>query len=176
MILMLLLSATAPMGATANGHPTCDESTLPGGVIRSLRSHYSTWHILTIKDLVADDAKLWQEAHHSACPGFVSGDFDGTGRTSYAATLLRSTDDKLSQTLILLSPEGNEYRVLILSAAQQVARASVVEKLPAGRYSSVGDTAQIGTKFPVIQYEAIESGSILYYWRAGRFHSLISSE
>ncbi|MFI5176449.1 MAG: hypothetical protein ACHQKY_16440 [Terriglobia bacterium] len=63
----------------------------------------------------------------------------------------------------------------ILSAAQNVAYLSVVHRTPPGNYSGAEGGA-IKIRNDSISYEAIEAGSIAYYFINGRYHALQTSE
>jgi hypothetical protein len=153
-----------------------DSCQLSPAVQRAIQKEFPTWNVVTIDNLNPDDRALWLQEHSNECPGFAVGNFDGRGSPSYAVTLLRHQGEKLWQMLLVVRSENEGYRLHVLSKAQETAHVSVVEKLPPGNYSSIDQSARIRARFPVIQYEAIEAGAIIYYWRNGRYNSLATSE
>lgn len=175
LVLFAILNINAP--ATAHTETKCGLSNLPVAVQRAILGEFNTWDIVTINDLAADDQMLWTKKHPDECPGIAWAEFNGRGTPSYAVTLIRRERGKLWQTLVVAAAgRGGKYNLIVLSKPQETAQVSVVEKLPPGRYSNADQSLDVSTRYPVIQYEVIESGAIIYFWKNGRYKSLIASE
>ncbi len=160
-------------GSCFAASPTC-AAKLPKSVIEVIQKRWPGWTIVDVMDLRSDNQTLWKKAHGTCCPGVVVGHFEGNS-TSYAVTLFRGKKT-LDQVLLVIKPEAQgEPRVFVLSAPQTVAYLSVIHKVPPGTYDDVeGGTVRI--RRDAIEYEAIEAGSVTYYFEGGRFRSLQTSE
>jgi hypothetical protein len=102
----------------------------------------------------------------------VSGRFDGSDVQSYAINLIKNVNGKNMEMLIV--KKAAKWRVL--SEPQETYRISVVRALPPGRYGSLSDGTHVTTRSPVIGYEAIEAGSVIYIWKSGKYIQIMTSE
>jgi hypothetical protein len=154
----------------------CDGTGLPLGVQQVIQQRFPGWGIVTIKDLDPDSQKIWLEAHPKECPGFAVGNLDGSGATSCAVSLWQHRDAARFGMLLILTKEKAAYKLHIVAKAEKVGTLSVVSTLPPGNYSSADGTSHVRANFPVILYEALEVGALIYYWDNGRYNSLLTSE
>lgn len=174
LLFALVLLVIPASQAFANGE--CNGSNLPLGVQHAIQKKFPAWSVVTIDNLDPDSQKLWLEAHSKECPGFVVGNFDGRSVPSYAVSLSRQQGAAQWGMLLVVTKEATGYELHVLARASKVGTISVVSKLPAGSYSGVDEITHIRAAFPVIQYDAIEVGAIIYYWENGRYNSLLVSE
>lgn len=152
---------------------------LPAAVssfIRSDKGNFAGWHIVNLDDLNPEDRAQWKHSNHADCPGYARAHFDGTNVMSYAITLMkRNQDGSQSQTLIVVKDAKNPT-LITLSPPELVARLSIVRSLPSGHYADVEEGGEINTRYPVIVYEALEAGALLYYWDNGHFSSIVMED
>lgn len=149
----------------------------PPSVNLLIKENFVGWRVVKLSDLSLDDQVQWKRANDSACPGYVNADFNGNGEEVYAVTLIkvRPNDRQIYQTLVVISIL-KKPALITLSPPQAVARVSVVKKLPKGRYSDAESGDSVDIQHPGIAYEAIEAGSLLFYWDGTRFSSLVISD
>jgi hypothetical protein len=172
MLPVLLTPANSFAGAEA-----CRVEFLPKTVQTLLHRNFPGWEAVSEADLREDDRRLWSQAYPNRCPGLVKGITDDSGRESYAIYLLQRRDQRMRQTLVVVAPVGeNRYRLHVLVKPQEVAVVSVVRLLPPGEYSDAEGTVRIRTMHAVIVSETIEAGSIIHFWKDGRYHHSAISE
>ena len=152
------------------------ENELPAQAKKTISSKWKHWKVLTVADLPADDQEIWQDSYDEKCPGVAAGRFAPGQTQAYAVTLVRSQNGGLYQTLVLLIGKNQRYQVTTLSQSQRVGKPGIVRKLPAGSYSSAEGETQIEASFDVIAYEAIEAGTMIYYWSDKKYRNLVISE
>jgi hypothetical protein len=132
------------------------------------------WKVVGLNDLRSNDKKTWGALHPSDCPGVVEGHFESSNARTVAITLFRRSP-VLQQTLVVVNHDANRSRLTVLSEPQQVAYLSVISKKSPGEYSGVeGDTVSLVRDS--ISYEAIEAGALLFYFKEGRYLSLLVGE
>lgn len=148
---------------STGANATCSD----GNVEMGLKKAFPGWYIVNVENLRQDDQRLWTKGHPNDCPGIAKGHFQ-PDVTQTALTVFKESDLGLQQMLLVASPNGDGYKWSVLSGPKKVGYLSVVSRLPSGEYS-----ASTGTKVKVfgdsILYEAIEAGSVLYYFRHGRY-------
>jgi hypothetical protein len=172
---LLLLGGMGLRAQTAGRTSSC-ENELPAQAKKAVTSKLKHWKVLTVADLPADDQEVWQDSYEEKCPGIAVGQFAPGQAQAYAVTLIRRRNGGMYQTLALLTEKKGPYQVTTLARAQKVARPSIVRRLPAGNYSSAKGETQIESIFDVIAYEAIEAGTVIYYWSKEKYRSLIVAE
>ena len=90
-------------------------------------------------------------------------------------TVFKGSNDSLQQMLLIANSSNGKYKISVLNGPQKVAYLSVISKLPPGEYPDTdGEKLKVGSES--ILYEAIEAGSILYYFQNGRYKSETISE
>ncbi|MFC4763353.1 hypothetical protein [Dyella koreensis] len=167
-IVLLLCSSMVPLRAST----PC----LPDNVRSKLSIKFPGWHVVELKDLREEDQDLLREHSGSDCPGVAAGNFDGRRQKSYAVTLFKN-EVGLKQMLIVIHPETDESKkaITVLDEPKDVSYLSVVWRVDPGVNSDVN-----GKKFKIsqdsISYEAIEAGSILYYFSKGGYQHIQLTE
>jgi hypothetical protein len=157
--------------SSVSARDTCSNESLMH-VKRLAEKKYAGWRVVALSDLAEDDKKIWMKANPKSCPGLVSGRFDGSDVQSYAINLIKNVNGKNMEMLIV--KKAAKWRVL--SEPQETYRISVVRALPPGRYGSLSDGTHVTTRSPVIGYEAIEAGSVIYIWKSGKYIQIMTSE
>lgn len=141
-----------------------------GTVDESLQKSFPGWRIVSLEDLRLDDQGLWAKAHSDDCPGVASGHFQSRTSQALAVTAFRASDGGLQQMLLVANTNDGKYTLRVLDSPQKVAYLSVVSRVPSGEYS--GSTGKkVKVQGDSILYEAIESGSVLYYFEHGKYRS-----
>jgi hypothetical protein len=140
-----------------------------------LARRYADWKIVDASDLERSDQESWFKRYGTRCPGLVTGHFTrSAGDSEYVALLTKKTRRGVFETAVLFTSSGarQRYSTKTLSKPGLTTTASVLWRLPSGRYTAVDEDATIRAPFDVIIYEKIEAGALLFYWRDGRFHSI----
>jgi hypothetical protein len=141
-----------------------------GQVDENLQKSFPGWRIVSLEDLRLDDQGLWAKAHPGDCPGEASGHFQSKTSQALALMAFRASDGGLQQMLLVASANDGKYSFQVLDGPQKVAYLSVVSRVPPGEYS--GSTGKkINVQSDSILYEAIEAGSVLYYFEHGKYRS-----
>jgi hypothetical protein len=152
----------------------CRIEALPSGARTLLTSSLPGWKIVTVSDLSSDDQKLWSENYEDKCPGIVEGNFSLS--RSFAVSLIRRDSTTLLQTLVLLEPNKNEYKLHTLSQASKAEVPNIVLKFPPGTYKASEQNRSVRTKSDGIAYIKLEAAGTLYYKTANGFSSIEISE
>jgi hypothetical protein len=163
--IMCLITLGLPLSSLAQ------TSCVPPSLHSKLNEQYPGWHIVGILDLRVDDQNIWKARHAGDCPGVTRGKFDSNTKEATAVILFKKRlDGSYIQTLVVADEQDGHYKFSVLSASQDVAYLSVVSIWPPGTYSNVNDE-KFKLKLDSIEYEAIEAGSLLYFYKDGAFHS-----
>lgn len=149
---------------------------LPDNVGSALATRFPGWKLVELQDLREDDQSLLRERPGADCPGVAEGNFERKGEKSYAVTLYRKEGD-LKQILVVYSPKVADAKrnVIILDGPSTVSYLSVIWKIDPGVNSDI-QGKKLKTKLDSIMYEAIESGSVLYYFSAKSYRHIQLSE
>jgi hypothetical protein len=133
---------------------------------------------LTVNDLRKDDQDLWEQSHAGECPGLAAGRYEPTAHENLAVALIRMQRDHREELLAVFTEqaEGQDHGQ-VLSPPSPTVAASVVYEVPPGRYYAFADDSRsIYATQDAIAFETIEAGVIVYYWQAGRYHSIQTSD
>jgi hypothetical protein len=141
-----------------------------GQVGDSLQKAFPGWRIVSLEDLRRDDQGLWAKEHPGDCPGIASGHFQSKTAQAFVLTVFKESDGGLQQMLLIANVTDGQYKISVLNGPQKVAYLSAVSRVPPGEYSaSTGE--KIKVRGDSILYEAIEAGSVLYYFEDGKYKS-----
>ena len=178
---VLMAVGAVGVGLAAPNRPAgpCDRSHLPREVLALIQHHYPGWDIVRLKDLRADDQRLWLRHHGKLCPGIAVGSFERAGYLSYALSLFKRRQTGYDQIFVVASKHGVHYGLRQLGSkgeSAQVPYLSVIYALPPGKYSRPEGEMNVTTHLDSIGLEAIEAASVMYYWRDGRYHVVVTSE
>jgi len=154
----------------------CSIDAVPASVRQLLQENYSTWRVVTIRDLLAEDQRIWRAHYPGKCPGYAAAHLSDADRLSYAFNLIRKTHEAVYQALIVFDPDGDSYKLHVLSRPEAVAALSVMSVHPPGLVTSSVDGRSVRSKFSVITLEVLESGAIVYYWSKDRYRAIQISD
>lgn len=157
----------------------CSATTLPTAAGELVKAKFPLWRAKQISDLGADDQQLWAKAHPKDCPGIASGHFESSDELAYAVLLVPKAKSKGGYKIVVLSSpqSGSGYASKLLDQEQgQGSDGLVISAAAPGRYSDFENTKSAKLKLDSIYVEWIEKAAILYYWSAGRYHKLQTSD
>ena len=179
-ILLLFLAGFCKQAQAAD---ICDPSVLPREIQTKLEKNYPDWQPERIENLYKDDRRFWTEAHPNDCPGIAIGHFESKTELSYGLLLVSKPDRKRPGLRILVFSHpapSTPYVVHSLSKWDTgtfcEGSDQVIATVPAGRYEEVMGPKKVQTDLDSIAYEVMGKGSVLYYWKNGRYHELATSD
>jgi hypothetical protein len=149
---------------------------LPDDVRSTLYARFPGWKLVELQDLREDDQGLLRERSAADCPGVAVGNFELKEKKSYAVTLYKEKGD-LKQILVVYRPTANSGKgeVVVLDGPRRVSYLSVIWKVDPGVISDA-QGKNLMTTLDSIIYEAIESGSVLYYFTGRGYRHIQLSE
>jgi hypothetical protein len=154
----------------------CSIEDAPAGVRQLLQENYSSWRVVTIRDLPAEDQQIWREHYPGKCPGYAAAHLSDAVRLSYAFNLIRKTGEAFYQALIVIDPEEDGYKVHVLQKPMYVGGIAVISIHPPGPITSIESGKSVTAGFSVITFELLESGAIVYYWSKGQYREIQISD
>lgn len=178
-VALFAISAASAQPSMAQTPAACGAVALPAPVNELLKSKFAGWRPERVADLEGDDQKLWLEAHPKECPGIAIGHFESADNLSYAVLLVLTSAQSGGYQIIVFSkqPNADSYAVKVLDREEgKDYFAPVIYKLPPGRYAGFDDSESVLLKLDGVGVEWIEKSSLIYYWRAGRYHTIQTSD
>lgn len=179
-ILFLLAAGTDIQAKAAD---PCDISVLPQEVRTKLEKNYPDWQPEKLENLYEDDRKFWIEAHPNDCPRIAIGHFESKTELSYALLLVSKSDRKRPGLRILVfSRDGSSapYVTHLISkwdvGTFYEGSDQVIATVPAGNCEEAMGPKKVQIDLDGIWYEVMEKGAILYYWKSGHYHELVTSD
>ena len=180
LVLCLLLSGLCVASRAAD---PCDLSVLPQELRTKLTKEYPDWQPERLENLDEEDRGLWIKAHPTDCPGIAVGHFESKAELSYALLLVSKPDRKLPGLRIVVFSRTGTSAPFVSRLISKYdtgtfyeGSAQVITTAPAGRYEQIDSSRKVRIGLEGIQYEVMEKGSILYYWRNGRYQQLTTSD
>ena len=180
---LILSLSLAALCTRSNAADPCDLSVLPQEIRTNLEKNYPDWQPERLEQLYVDDRQFWTEAHLRDCPGIAIGHFESKAELSYAFLLVSKPDRKKPGLRILVfsrtSPSAPYVAHLISkwdTGTFYEGSNQVIARVPPGHYEEAVGPKRIQTELDGISYEVIEKGAILYYWKNGRYHELVTSD
>lgn len=174
---VLFFSASASLAEPVLKDP-CDLSLLPKPVQEILRHKFPTWRIITLSDLTDEEKNYWlKDKGSEKCPGITMGHIETWNYLSYAMILISRESTKPVSKFLIISERRKELFEIVVSYPYF----GFVSTVPPGKYEGAkgADYQQpdfIQLHLEGIVFEGFQKGKILYYWKNGRYHSLIISE
>lgn len=141
----------------------------------SLRRSFPGWQVVMLENLRPDDQGLWAKAHHSDCPGNAKGKIQSSTTETSVLTVFKDSGGGLQQMLLVANMIDGNYKFSVLDGPRTVAYLSVVSIASPGKYSVLAGR-NVEVRRDSIVYEAIEAGSVIYNFDAGRYKSEAVSE
>jgi hypothetical protein len=90
--------------------------------------------------------------------------------------MIRGSDARLRQVLVLLKPSGRNYVAETLAPPGETAVASVIRRVPPGTYSDAEQGRSVRTRFDAVVLEKLEAAGTLFYRTRNGFRRLDISE
>jgi hypothetical protein len=142
-----------------------------------LEKGYASWRYERVSDLPEEYQKMWTTHNPKDCPGFAAGHFINLENLSYAVLLISGSGQSVSSKLLVVNrTKKGTYAATVLTEEKTTQHYEVVSRVPPGAYSDPEGGSSVRLRLDGVLLEALEVGSTLYYWRNGRFHSLVLSE
>jgi hypothetical protein len=174
----------AVSSTTARAVDLCDISSLPKEIQVKLEKNYPDWQPEKLENLDQEDRSLWTKAHPNDCPGIAVGHFESKDELSYALLLVSKPDrNRLGLRIVAYSRSASlapyigrliikwDIGMLLNQDSDQV-----IATAPTRHYEEAIGPKKVDTTLDSILYETMEKGAILYYWKNGRYHELITSD
>ena len=179
----ILLLFVAGFCTQARGADICDPAVLPSEIQTKLEKSYPDWQPERIENLYEDDRQFWIKAHPNDCPGIAIGHFESKTELSYALLLVSKPDRKLPGLRILVFSRPGPSAPYVAHLVSKWDTGTfyegsdqVIATVPAGHYEEAIGPKKVQTDLDGIWYEVMEKGAILYYWKNGRYHELVTSD
>jgi len=174
---------TMAFSVTSRAADPCDASALPQEIQTKLDRNYPDWQPEKLENLDEEDRKLWTNAHPNDCPGIAIGHFESKNELSYALLLVSKPDRKRPglRILVFSRPGPSAPCVVHLIGKWDTGTFyegsdQVIATVSAGHYEEAIGPKRIQTDLDGIWYEVMEKDAILYYWKNGRYHELVTSD
>ncbi len=159
----------------AQGRDTCKGFIVPKPVAHALSHAVPEWEVIDLSQLSEKHQDLWRKRHSQVCPGIAEGKFTPKAMKSFAVLLSKQQDGEPYLQVVLLTPAVRGYDMLQVTPPSGAEGDNVLTTAQPGRYRGV-DGKTVDIRLNGIILEQLESGSVLFYWRNEKFHSLILSE
>jgi hypothetical protein len=175
--LLLILSCTS---SVAESRPaSCDTTVLPHGISDLLNSRFEGWRIRTVEDMEPYDRQLWTKSEADPCPGITSGRFLSSTKQTFAVLLVPAKPDHKGYKIIAFDEadgRGVFTPIIVLEDTTQSAVDLAIFRLPPGLYTDPDRSHRVRIQLDGLQVERMEVSTTLYFWRAGRFEHLVTSD
>jgi hypothetical protein len=181
--LITILTIAALSGVPTKAADPCDMSTLPQQIQSKLEKNYPDWQPEKLENLYDDDRKFWIKAHPNDCPGIAIGHFESKTEPSYALLLVSRPDRKRPGFRILVFSHSGPSAPYVAHVVSKwdvgtfyEGSDQVIATVPPGHYEEASGPRKVLIDLDGIWHEVMEKGAILYYWKNGRFHELVTSD
>jgi hypothetical protein len=181
-VFMLLVTITA-LAARARATDPCDLSAIPEEVQTILQSSYHDWQPERVEHLYDDDRQFWIKAHPNDCPGIAIGHFESNTQLSYALLLISKPDRKRPGLRILVFSRAGATAPYVSHLLSKwniglfyEGSDQVIATVPPGVYKEAIGPHKAQIDLDGLWYETMEKGAMLYYWKGGRYHELVTSD
>ncbi len=177
LISLLLLCNGEVFSQEARKEP-CDGIAVPEPVLQALAHQFSAWRALRLSDLDPSHQGFWLDSKHGrSCPGIAIGHFESKSRLSYAFLLIPKQSSGAGYKLVVVSDtKRTPYNIKVLEEENHPGKIStVVYSVSPGKYSDAEEEVSVQIPMQGIQSEQMEVGAVLFYWKNGKYHSLVVS-
>jgi hypothetical protein len=156
----------------------CDQKHLPASIQEILQKKFSSWKMLTLKELSNEDQGFWARSEkRKECPGIAYGYYEVKTALSFVLSLVPQNGKLRGYRLVIFSPEEkNRYREDILEKLDGPSNPLVVYTVPPGRYWNDDRSKSVQIQMDGFQSEEKEKGAFLYYWEGGSLNRWTVSE
>jgi hypothetical protein len=149
-------------------------SCVPETLARTINRSYESWRIVELDSLSPEQRLKWRKKQTTACPGVVLGRFKPGYGQIYAVLLWKRSDNVILNTLVLIDKRGKI--VSVLEKSVEADALAVLRRVPPGIYKDAEQISKVRTPMDSVSYEVPGAGAILYYWKGGKFNSIVTSE
>lgn len=161
----------------------CDLSVLPQQIRTNLEKNYPDWQPERLENLYEEDRKLWTDADPKDCPGIAIGHFESKTELSYALLLVSKPDRKRPGLRIVVfsrTAASGQFVPRLISRYDTgtfyEGSDQVIATVPPGHYKEAMGSRKVVIDLDAILYEVMEKGSIVYYWKNGRYQQLVTAD
>lgn len=181
-IVVLLVVAICGAPAEAARRPAKDFCANPPLVepVKKLLTlkYYQDWRPIALSDLPKPHQRLWRRSlNRFDCPGIAIGHFERKGELAYAFSLKPRDPRQTGWRLIVISKNRQGvYQDRVLGQTDERVPPYVIYVVPPDEYTDAFETESVRLQLDGIQVEQMEAGAVLFYWKDGRYQSLIVAE
>jgi hypothetical protein len=179
---VLLLVAVGTCTRSKAADP-CDLSVVPQEVRAKIAKDYADWQPERLEQLDEEDRAMWIKAHPDDCPGIAIGHFESKTEFSFAFLLVSKPDRKRPGLRILVFSRSDVSAPYVPRTISKwnvgpfyENSNQVIATVPPGHYEEAQGPHKVQTDLDGISYEVMEKGTILYYWKNGRYQGLATSD
>jgi hypothetical protein len=153
----------------------CGISALPAAVRVVLNRDFPDRRPKQLSDLSTSYQRLWLAIHGKQCPGLLAGHFESAKNLSYVLLLLSASVVAKDDKLVVFNNDGTTYTWKIVDQFA-AGDAPVISKAPPGKHSDWENRESVQLHLDGIQVEWLETAGVLYYWSAGKYLKLQTSD
>lgn len=178
-LLCLIVAALFFSSSRASGKAedtSCNTNFIPGSILSLMKYSFVKWRIKNERDFDDSHRASWIKTKPGLCPGIAKGHFVNSQTEDYAILLVSKDHKKQSYKVVVFSPKGGKINSYLVESGQHFMERIAVSRIPPGTYSGTEDSPTVELKMDGIVVEAIEAGSMIYYWSNGSFKNIITSE
>ena len=158
------------LGLGGAAHAACDN--IPKPVQDALTSEPG-WELVRLVHFFEEEEEFWQEFHGRQCPGYVAADVDGSGRQTFALSLIKQAGGRAEHKLIALRPGAAGFVKVELPPAQPPSLAMFVVRQGPGKFTDFDTGRKIELATESFMLGAFASATILHYFQDGKFQNLL---
>ena len=158
---------------------SCIPSNLPLKIRTKLATNYAEWKIVSPEMLDNDDRDTWIERYSKECPGMIDGDFSNEGK-SYILNLLNESNGKKQQQVLYFRPIDDGFKVVVVVPPFEVKAVRIIRRYGPGKYRPFEGNRPpkepVVIKTDTVGLSDMSAGTVVYFWKNGRFDSVITDE
>jgi hypothetical protein len=135
-----------------------------------LAKKYLTWQAVKLSDLFEEQKQAWLESqyHRDRCPGIAIGHFESKTDLSHAIMLFKKG---VGEKLIVASKNKETFRLTVLIETEY--GPNTVYTVPPGKYKDMYEDESVTLTLDGIQLGVYEKHARMFYWKKGRYNSLV---
>jgi hypothetical protein len=140
--------------------------------------YYQQWRPIALGDLPKPHQRMWRRSlNRFDCPGIAMGHFEQKNELSYAFSMKPRDPRQTGWRLVVISKtRQGDYRDRVLGQTDERVPPYVIYVVPPEEYTDAFETESVRLKLDGLQVEQMEAGAMLFYWKEGRYRSLIVAE
>ena len=145
---------------------------LPEAAMQVVGLRYAGWKILALSDLSNDDRELWNQSHRGQCPGVTSGRFTSPNKTDFAVLLINKGASQRQTRLAIVTSNtaASRYEATTVYSNDKVTNYPVIHTSKPGKYHDFYNPQKlIQIDSDVLVYEHLESRTLAFYYKGGKF-------